>query len=812
MNRTLRRALRSIRLDPWYSAAVIGTLGLGIGVSASAFTVLDRLVFRDPDRVYAPDGLRRVFVTYLANQFQPNEVERQSFSYPEVRAIFEAVAGEAQVAAYENWPTSLSVRLGGEPRQARVLGVGTNYFSVLGVGPALGRFFAAPSALAIAEGPPLEAVISDRYWRRVLASRSDVIGMKIVAYRQTLSIVGIAPPRFGGLNLDSPDVYIPWEISAVAGYGPSWTSNWDGTVFAVAMRFNGTAVDPRWAGRVRQKLTDAAGGVPSRPQMGPVRFPTLTEAMAPDFKQEIRTGTAFWAVSLLVLLVAAVNAGSLFLVRGFEQRRTTAVALALGAGRRRVVGERVAEGLLLAAGGAVLGAVLARFGSEFIRVGIANYIHYDDGLFSWRAFGYSAVVAGLVGVVASALPALRASQVDLRILLDETAGSGSRSGRQAGDFVNGVQVAFAVVVLYAASLFVQSGRAARSTPLGMDIKGVIVAAAELTDQGYDSTATRRFWQETAADLRAEPGVEGVGLSWTLLFRSNGMTNLFVGGTEVPAMFGRIDQDYLDVLRIKVVTGRGFNSVDGPGSERVALLNRTGSERLFAGQSPVGQCLTVGSASGPCVRVVGVVEDTRRLELQEPAAIQVYVPWQQASPPSTYLVVRAKPGAETLVGQRLTALIAKRVPASTQFSVAPMRGDLDRVTGQWVRTARVLAVFGLLAALVTFAGIYGTVAYDQLRRRRELGIRLALGARSGQLVAVAAGRALRWCGAGVAVGAAIAVVAATGIRAMLYGTNPWDVGSMVVVPILALVVVGGAAWLGARRAAVRDPAFLLRVGR
>ena len=811
MDRLVRRALRSIRLDPWYSVAVIVTLGLGIGVSASAFTVLDRLVFRDPDRVYAPDGLRRVFVTYLATQFE-TESERESFSYPEVRAMYDAVAGEAQLAAYENWPTALAVRIGDEPRQVRVLGVGTNYFSVLGVGAAVGRFFAAPSPLAIAEGPPLEAVISDRYWRRVLGGRPDAVGLKVAVYHQTLSIVGIAPPRFGGLNLDAPDIYIPWEISGLANHGPSWTSNWQGTVFAVALRFNGAAIDPGWAGRMRQELTEAAGGVPGRPRIGPVRFPTLPESLAPDFKQEIRTGTAFWAVSLLVLLVAAVNAGSLFLVRGFEQRRTTAVSLALGAGRRRVVGERVAEGLLLAAGGAVVGAALARFGSELIRVGIANYIHYDDGLFSWRAFGYSAAVAGLVGVVASALPALRASRVDLRILLDETAGAGGRANRQAGDFINGVQVAFAVVVLYAASLFVQSGQAARNTPLGMDIKGVIVAAAELTEEGYDSTSARRFWEATAADLRSEPGVEGVGLSWTLLFRRVGSASLFVGGKLVPAWLGIVDPGYLGVLRIKVVTGRGFTAADGAGSERVAMLNRTGASRLFQGQSPLGRCVAFGSGSGPCVRVVGVVEDTRFMELQEPEAAQVFVPWSQGPPSSAYLVVRAKPGAESLVRQRITALIAKRAPPSTQFSVALMGDDLDRKTGQWVRTSRVLVVFGLLAALVTFAGIYGTVAYDQLRRRRELGIRLALGARSGQLVAVAAGRALRWCGAGVGAGVALAAVAATGIRAMLYGTDPWNAVSMVVVPMVALAVVGGAAWLGARRAAVRDPAFLLRVGR
>ena len=812
MNRLLRKTLRSIGRNPTYSAAVIVTLALGIGVSTSAFTVLDRLVFRDPDRVFAPDGLRRVFVTYLASQFNPVNAERHSFSYPEVVAIRDAVAGEAQVTAYENWPTSLAVRIGDAPLRARVLGVATNYFAVLGVGPAAGRFFAAPSPLAAPEGPPLEAVISERYWRRVLGGRPDVIGMKVAAWHQTMTIVGIAPPRFGGLNLDAPDIYIPWEVPNSARFGPTWTTDWQQTVNSVALRYNGAAIDPAWTGRIRRSLTEAAGGVPGRPRIGPVQLATLPESLAPDFEQEIRIGTAFWAISLLVLLVAAINAGSLLLVRAFEERRLTAVALAIGAGRWRVVGDRIAEGLVLAAGGAVLGAVFARFGSELIRTGIADFIHYEDGLVSWRAFGYSAAVAGVVGVAASALPALRASRVDLRILLDEGVGTDSPGMQRMGAVLNGLQVALAVVVLYAAALAVRSARAANATPLGADIHGLVVASAELGPEGYDNDAIKRFWEGVAAEMRASPGVAETGLSSTLMFRAEGRTALVLDGTTVDASLAAVDPGYLTALKIKVSAGRGFTTSDGPTADRVALVSRLGAVRLFGSASPLGRCIRQRGRPERCLRVVGVVEDTRRLALVEQQSVQVYLPWSQDDIPFGFVVARAKPGAEALVRDRLTSLIAKRVPASTQFTVAPMRDDFDQQTGRWVKAGRVLTVFGLLAALVTFAGIFGTVTYDQLRRRRELGIRLALGARAGQLVATAMGRALRWCMTGALLGVVVAVIGALGVRAMLFGTAPWDTPSLIVTPMVALVLVSGAALLGARRAAVRDPSFLLRIGR
>jgi putative ABC transport system permease protein len=818
MPQALRRFWRTAKSDPWYSLSVVFTIGLGIGISTSAFTVLDRLVLRDPPGVLAPREIRRIVVAEPASPEQSKAVERTSFSYPEIQVIAQATAGLGAVTSYWNWPDKVPIRLNTEVLSARILGVSTNYFDALGVAPLLGRMFSAPSLLSTGGGPA-EVVVSAAFWERALGRRPDAIGTTVDLHHQPLKVVGVAAAGFDGLGLDGPDIWIPAEFVGPESYGPKWREERGGTVWAVVMRKLPGARDADILQRVQIGLmADAERQVPQRYRIGATGLRSLQRSLAFDFKSEIRFALALWAVSLVVLVTTAINAGSLFLVHGFEQQRNTAVALALGGRRAHIVGSRVAEGLVLALVGAVFGVLLSKGGSEIVRVTLASFIHYSEGPIDYRPLAYAVLLAMLIGAVASALPALRATRIDLKGLLDEGGLGGGREVRRLTTFIHCVQLGFAVVVLYGAALFVQSGRRARATPLGMELDNVVEGYAFLAKDGMPSAGIKQYWERVSAELLPDPGVETVALTQSLPFKSLTGGLVFADNgtsTSQAANWSYISPDYTKVLRMQLLAGRELSSSDVAESEPVALINRTGAAQLWGGRNPLGSCVHADSKGvARCIRVVGVVENSRRMELNEAEAIQLFIPMAQAPafPLAPYFLVRARPGMRRQVIDRVRRVLAAQAPSGTQIEISMMSESIEGLTGQWVRSARLLTLFGLLAGLVTFVGIYGSMTYDLLRRRRELGIRLALGARPAQLTRGVVRAGLRWSLYGLAAGSIGAVWLAIGVRALLYGTTPLDAGSLVAAIILVLSIGSLAAWLGARRAAVRDPVFLLRNSR
>ncbi len=233
----------------------------------------------------------------------------------------------------------------------------------------------------------------------------------------------------------------------------------------------------------------------------------LNAARSFDFQKQIQFAIALWAVSLIVLVTTAINAGSLFLVHGMAQQRNTAVALAVGARRSALVGARVAQGMALALVGALLGVLLSRIGSEIVRVTLANYIHYTEPAVDYRPLGYAVLLAILIGGIASALPALRATRIDLKVLLDQGAVDGGKDTRRLTTLIHSVQLAFAVVVLYGAALFMQSSRRARSTPLGMNLENVVLGVSLQAQDDTSEAHIRQYWDRVLPLVGSDQAVE-----------------------------------------------------------------------------------------------------------------------------------------------------------------------------------------------------------------------------------------------------------------------------------------------------------------
>jgi len=769
-------------------------------------------------RVRAAGELHRLVVTDVPTMETKAAVERPFFSYPEYRALVPALRGLGEVTSYWSWPDKIPLRLNGEILNARILGVATNYFEVLGVRPALGRLLSAPWATVAPEGGPAEAVISEAFWARALGRRADAIGAVVDLHHRPLRIVGVAPAGFDGIGLDGPDIWIPAEFVGPESWGPKWMEERNGYPWAVVIRAPGSGRLADIQQRVQVALiADAEAARGSRNRIGPVGLWSLQRAISGDFAKEIRFALALWAVSLVVLVTTAINAGSLFLVHGLEQQRNTAVALALGGRRSGIVGSRMVEALALALAGALFGVLLSKAGSEIVRVTLANYIHYTEGHIDHRLLGYAVLLALLVGGIASALPALRATRIDLRVLLDEGGLGGGKEVRKLTKAIHCVQLGFAVMVLYGAALFVQSGRRARATPLGMDLDNVVMGYAFLAKDGVPEAQIKQYWERVTAELAPNRGLEAMAMSQTLPFHSFSVGRIFTaegpsqGYSASPTV---VTPGYTETLRIRLLAGRNLVRQDIAESEPVALINRSGAEQLWGRQNVVGKCVSDVQARPKCIRIVGVVEDSRRMELSEAATIQLFYPMAQMLrfPIAPYFIVRAKPGMQGQVVDRVRRVLAEQAPPGTQIDVTLMADSFASLIGQWVRSARLLTLFALLAGLVTFVGIYGSTAYDLLRRRRELGIRLALGARPAQLTRGVVRTGLRWSVYGLVIGSAGAICLAMAVRALLFGTTPWDPGSLVASVVLVLAIGSLAAWLGARRAAVRDAMFLLRSNR
>lgn len=817
MGHTLIHVVRSVRADPWFAFSVVLTLGLGLGLSTSAFTLVDRLALRLPDGVAKPNGLRRVEVSYLPSRQMPSAMRMTSVSYPEYESIVRALDGTAEVTAYGNWPDRITARINGRLEPARVLATATNYFAVLRVQAWSGRLFATPSMLAAAGIPPPEAIISYSYWTRVFGRRPSAIGTTISLPHQQVTVVGVAPPRFDGLGLDGPDLWISWQLPVV---NPSsdWQHDPLSRPWAVVLRLPAEGALPAISGRIQTAVVAAGESQGTGTKVASVSLMSLTAARTPDFEREIKSANALWLVSVIVLLAAAINAGGLFLVRGWEQQRAMAIAMALGASRRRIIAIRVLEGVLLAFSGSLLGILLARVGSEVMRSAVGSYVHWTQAAIDFRPAAYAVLAALLVGAVTSAWPAIRASRTDPRLLLED-GGHGTGKGiRRSSVLIHSVQVACAVVGLYGAGLFVVSALRARATPLGMNIQNVLVASVRVENEVDLADGAPAFWQRIMQRVNAVPGIVDAALSTSVVFRSFGSSRVDVQQLAsfdqqgTPAFVQSVTPSYLRTLDISLLAGRNFVETDRAAGVPVALVNRSGARRLWPGEEAIGRCVRVGAKAGPCARVVGVIADTRRMELDEPEAIQVLLPLARDAElaASPYLIVRFAPGRRREAEAGLRQILLSEAIGSTSVEIGSLSDDLAHLTSKWVNVGRVLSVFGSLAILITCVGIYATLAYDLLQRRQEFGIRLALGAEPRQFVRSVVLRGTTWSLGGIAIGLLGTLWFAPLIKALLFATDPWD--PRVLVSVVTLVLLGGAAagWLGARRAAISDLSSLLRV--
>lgn len=821
----LRFAVRRLARRPGLTILAVGLLALGLGGNLALLGVLDVILFRQPP-IAEPDRLVRIVRT---------DDERSTYdnwSYPNADDLRHAATTLTDAAIYADWRRFHLKAAQGDSVRLQGSVVSANYFELLGARAAAGRLLERRDDDA--GGAPV-VVLSHELWRTRFGADPATVGSELRINGQTLTVVGVAPAGLSSLEPSmAPEIWVPittWDRILDPGEReliPERDSSWldllgrlapGATVEAAQAEID--AVLARLAAAYPDTLTvEAAQG--RRPARAWVMTASEARVGGPAERPRVARQAALVAgVGGLVLLAIAANLAALLAARAAQTRHETAVRAALGASQGRLVAPLLAEASLLVGGGTVLAVPLAGAGFGLARRALDFVLRLAGEppleLFgSPRLLAASALLVGLVVLLVGAVPGFAALRIDLVPSLRREISARRRSRLASGDLLVVAQVASSVALLAVAMLLAGRFRTLASTPTGFDAEGVVQASYDVGLQDYDDARARRFHDELLrrAAERLGPGRVAIA-DWTPLEGGWSRTSLTLEGYqpapgEIPnADVSEVTPELFGVLGLRLREGRLFGAADDSRALPVAIVNETMARRYFAGRSPIGATFKPGGRDTPAVTIVGVIADVRYRDLAHEMPAMFFRPLAQTPRPMQPLAVLARGAspAETLAVLR--AIVRELDPELPLFRA----GRLADQASEGLRTERTaMTLFsgfaGLVLALAT-AGIGALALVAVARRRREIGVRVALGARPGEVLAVLLSRIT----ALLAIGFALGVAAAFALRpwASDLAGAPVELSPTTAVTAFAALAAAAlvATWIPARRALGIDPAETLR---
>jgi predicted permease len=820
----LRQGVRLLRWDPGFAAVAILSLALGIGANTAIFQLLDAVRLRTlpvphPDEIYnvrlarSPWGRSGNFSGYwpqLTNAiWERFRDEQQPFSKV---AVF---AGE-----------QLNLAPAGEARYVEGLWVSGGFFDLAGVPPLRGRLLTPADDTPGCGSPSL--VVSERYWRGQLGGRENAIGERLSIEGQPFEIAGVTPARFFGFEVGRDfDVALPLCAEGLIGERPR-VKRLDGWFLAGVGRLK-----PGWTlDRANDQLKAISRGIFE--STVPERFDAIHARHYKAFRIEAHPlssglsdlrddyGSPLWlllGISATVLLIACANLANLLFAKATTRQRDIAVRLALGASRRRLVRQLLAESLVLAAIGAAGGVALAQ---SLSRVLVA-YLTTRGG--RWfvamhpdaRILAFTAAVAALTCVLFGLLPALQASRTQpieaMKTGGRGTAGGGARMAVRRALVV--AQVSLSLVLLVGALLFVRTFRNLLSLDAGFRRDHLLVADLNLMRLKPNAEQRLRLRRQILERIQAVPGVDAAAFTRIVPAGGNGWNDsIGIDDTTVTreiANFNRVSPGYFKTMGTALLAGRDFEDSDRGGNEPVAIVTETFTRKFLAGASPLGRVVRLDAEAGRVrrYRIVGLVKDSKYSNLREDFMPIVFLADAQDDEPlldASFVVhSRLSLGALTV---SLKSVIAETSP---EIGV-DFRAFQDILQESLVRErllATLAGFFGFLAAVLAMVGLYGVVSFMVARRRNEIGVRMAIGATRKDIVAMVLREAAVLLGIGVAIGVVLAVALGGLASSMLFGLKPTDPAALVTAVLAMAVVAGLASFIPARRAATLDPVAALR---
>lgn len=801
----LKYALRRLAKNPAFFATACLSLALGIGANTAAFSVVHAVLLRSLP-VSDPGSLAVVSTRYTGFQY--------SMSYPAYTYLRDHASSLDGLVAFRAQP--LNVSAGGTTERVTGMLVSGNYFDVLGVGMAAGSSIRADDDRVPASGGArgLVAVLSHQYWKRRFNSDAAIVGSFVRINGHPVTIIGVAPRGFHGTRVGSlPDVFMPMMFAAQIFDGPSSLANpRNNWLRIIARRKPGTTLAQAQAEmtvvfrqfytdlilpladtdttrrRSRESLIVLQPGQTGLLEMGDTVKPALFALMG---------------LVALVLLIACVNVANLMVARAERSHRDTAIAMALGATRRRVWMQGLFESLVIGAAGVILGLLVAILMRGLLLQLVPDRQELDVSMDAW-VFGASVVLGLLTTIVLTFLTARQSLRVGvIRALKGEDVAA--KLWLRKGLIV--AQLALSVVVLVAAALFTQTVNKLRDVDPGFEHDRVLIASTA-TD-GYSAEQRKAFYARLLDNVRSIPGVVSAALANDAPLDVNTGWNILVQRDpsgpprQAGASVAFISPDYFKTMGIALVRGRDFDERDGASALRAVIVNENFVRTyLPPGRDPIGAPV-VGNGN-MTFEIVGVVKDSASIGLRDLDQHMLYVPRGQG-----VLHVRSA-AAPASLRTSIEAAVHRLDPNVPVFNVRTIDEQIDRS----MRTERTFAMasstFGILALVLSAVGLYGVMANAVSRRRKELGVRLALGAEPRRILRLVLGEAGLLVALGAAAGLPCALLTGRAIRSLLFGIQSGDWKSVAAALGVLVSVAAFAAWMPARRASRVDPMVALQL--
>jgi predicted permease len=824
-----RLAIRGLLRSPLFATVAILSLALGIGANTAIFTLIDQILLRKLP-VRSPEEL---VMLHQEGPHAGSNMGLRMHSYPMYQEFQQRAEPFSEVLARRLIATSVSVDNQTERLDAEM--VSGNYFTMLGVAPAAGRVFSSEEDDRVYQGHPV-VVLGYDYWTRRFNRDPGVVGKKILVNNYPMTIVGVSAAGFAGLDpTRAPQIRVPLQMKPVIV--PEW--EW--------VRMS----DPRtrWVqvfARLKPGYTLESARAPMQGLFLQIRAHEMTLEGAKNWSQFLRDrfmqgqlrleradigysslrnefSTALIVLMCmvgLVLLIACANVANLLIARAFMRQREIAVRLSIGASRMQLVRQLLVESFVLSfAGGAVgvlLSIALTRGLLALLPVSGAPLLVQPTP--DLRILTFTLAVTLLTGIVFGLLPAIRASKPDTWGTLKDTVGAvagGAGSSLYLRKGLVAAQVALSFLLLFGAGLFVRSLQNLQGTDTGIDVDNLVTFQLSPALSGYDDERTFNFYQQLLERLHAAPGVKSAataqvpllaGDEWDSSMAVEGYT--FKDGEDQQMFMNSLSPGYFKTMNIPMLEGRDFTRLDAKRETTVAIVNRKFAEQFYPGKSALGK--RIGWGGGPqsklTIEIVGVVENSLYEGPREGVRRQVFVPnWGRGGVAFYVRTQNASEAAYAMVRREVQQLDAS-MPV---YSLKTLEGQLDETLLTDHLIATLSGSFGLLATVLASVGLYGVMAFVVARRRKELGLRLALGAAPAGVLWLVMKEVVVLLAIGLAIGIPAAIGAGRFVSTQLYGIQPNDPWTALSTVALLAVVSAAAGLIPAHRASRIDPILALR---
>ncbi len=826
-----RFALRLWRQRPGFTAVALLSLALGIGANTSIFSMMDALMLRSLP-VKSPEQLM-LFGSGKQSGMMDGFPARGAdlFSVP----FLETVRGKndvfSDVAAVESMIADVHARFAGpasdlEPLHIRL--VSGNYFTLLGVGPTVGRVLTQDDDQKPGANPV--AVMSHRFFERRFPKDSGVVGRTLTFNSTAFTIIGVAANEFSGTVVDeSPDFWIPLSMQAQVqpwfqgARDPLLQSLWLTGRLKAGMDSRTAEANMNVA--FQQWMHQVAGTSPSREMVENMKKARIELHKAAtgisDLRRQFSEPLKILMVLVgLVLLIACVNIANLLLAQSTGRQREIAVRVALGASRPKLTGQFLSESLMLSLMGGALGVLIAWWGGQLLLTLVQadpdHPLPIQVGP-NARLLLFTFTLSLVTGIVFGLAPALRMTHVDLAPSLREGKGT-ARSGshRRVGQFLVAGQVALALFLMIGAGLFVRTLQKLEQSGAGFDASSAVLLHLDSDASNFKGPAVTAMHHRLEERIRGLPGVQAASFSMLNFNEGRWMVRLWAEGAPHAASAAKpidgnqVGAEYLRALGMPVVMGRDFGPQDTPQSPTAIVVNETLARALYPGVSPIGRHVAMEGEKRPDLEIVGVVKDAKYGSLREKPRGMFFVDLDQNKIPDTFsdLVVRVGGKPEALMSQ-IRAAVHEVDPNLAVWDVMTLRDAVERSLGQEKLLAKLASFFGALALLLSAIGLYGVMAYSVARRTNEIGIRMALGAQPGAVLGMVLRESVFVVGLGLLAGIPAALACGRYVASQLYGLAPNDPVTIVGAAVLLIAVALLASYLPARRAAMLDPLTALR---